>query len=220
MATNKSELASLVDEHIRKSIGMSTGRLQAVATADLDALALQLKAGPPLIRYRVGGYYGANGPVSTLLLTEDQMVLGPILVQQYCVAEEIGIDVTTAASEGNLYTALYRDSGSGYPDTLVHASAALGITTGFKSTTGLEIELTPGIYWGGAVCNQVTTTVATVRSIATSSPYVGETNGANDINNAAYASTTTVTGAPPATFSYAALVVAQAPKLLFKVKSS
>lgn len=220
MPIGKSELAGIVDEYDRKARGMTVSRLQQVADADLDAMATLIKIGPPTPRYRVGGYYGGGGPVGTLLLTEDQMVLGPIPIHQFCVIDAIGIDVTTAGTEGNLYTALYADRGDGYPGNLIHASAALTVTAAFKETTGLAIELPPGLYWGGALCNQVTTTVATVRSIASSSPYVGETAGANDINNAGYASTTTLTGAPPSNFNFAPLVVAAAPKLLLKVAAT
>lgn len=225
MATgvSRADLASFVDRMRRKGEGASISRLQRVSTADLDALAtLMDTSGPPLIKYRIGGWYsGEGGSISTLLLTEDQLVVGPILVEQFCVVEEIGVDVTTAGSEGNLYTALYADNGNGYPGALIHASAALTVTPGaFKSTAALDIELPPGLYWGGAVCNQVTTTVATVRSLIGNSPYVGETAGANDVAMAGYASPATVTGAPPATFSSTVAVVGAVPRLMFKIKNT
>lgn len=218
MVITKAELAPLVEEHLSKRLGVSTSRLQEVASADLDALASLLRIGPPLRKHRVGGFYGPDGAYDTLLLTEDQLVLGPLVWEEFAVIEEIGIDVTTAGTEGNLYTAIYADRGDGYPGSLIHASAALAVTTGFKSTASLDIELPPGLYWVGAVCNQVTTTVATVRSLVNNSPYVGETAGANDINKAAYAFAN-VTGAPAsASITGAETVVAEAPNVLLKIK--
>jgi hypothetical protein len=217
---SKSDFAAAVQTHESKRLGMSTSRLQKVATADVDPLLELIKVGPPIARHRVGGFYGGDGgAISTLLLTEDVLVVGPIVWEEFAVIEEIGIDVTTAGSEGNLYTALYADRGDGYPGELIHASAALTVTPGaFKSTASLDIELPPGLYWGGAVCNQVTTTVATVRSLTNNSRYVGETAGANDVATAGY-SQAAVTGAPPTNFTDTATVVGAVPRLLMKIKS-
>jgi hypothetical protein len=214
-----SEVSPLIEQNIKRRVGISSKELTALSSAELDALILLLKAGPPMGKYRVGGFYGGEGHISTTLLTEDRLLVGPILIDRYIKVEEIGIDVTTAASEGNLYTALYRDRGDGYPGAIIHKSAALAITTGFKSTASLDIELTPGLYWGGVVCNQVTTTVATVRSLICNSRFIGETAGANDVDMASYAEDT-VTGAPNDAFSSTAIVAATAPRLLMKVKQA
>src|SRR5687768_17363255 len=173
-----SEISPLIEQMLKKKAGISSKDLVDLSSAELDEIVAQLKAGPPTAKYRAGGFYGGEGPVGTLLLTEDVMVVGPILIEKYIVVDEIGIDVTTAGTEGNFYTALYRDRGDGYPGALIHASAALTVTQAFKSTASLDVELAPGLYWGGAVCNQVTTTVATVRSLANNSRFIGETAGA------------------------------------------
>lgn len=213
-----SEVSPLIEQMLKKKVGISSKDLVDLTSAELDEVVAQLKAGPPTARYRVGGFYGGDGgAISTLLLTEDVMVVGPILIEKYIVVNEIGVDITTAASEGNFYTALYRDRGDGYPGALIHASAALAITTGFKSTASLDIELTPGLYWGGAVCNQVTTTVATVRSLTNNSRFVGETAGANDVATAGY-SEAAVTGAPSSTFTSTPTVVGAVPRLLLGIK--
>lgn len=218
--TGASDIAGAVDEYDRKARGMTVGRLQKVQTADIPTMNNLVRIGPPQPRYRVGGFYGAEGPVGTLLLTSQQLVLSPLPIHQFITVDEIGVDVTTAGTEGSLYTAIYADRGDGYPGNLVHTSGVLTSTPGaYKTTAGLEIELPPGLYWGGVVVNGVITTAPTVRAIVTSSKYVGETAGANDINNAAYASTSTVAGAPPATFNFAPLVVAVAPKILLKVSN-
>jgi hypothetical protein len=214
-----SEISPLIQANIVKRAGISSTQLQDLSSAELDELVTQLKLGPAMARYRVGGFYSGEGTVSTLLLTEDVMVVGPVLIEKYVVVDEIGIDVTTAGTEGNLYTALYRDRGDGYPGALLHTSAALTVTQAFKSTSSLDVELAPGLYWAGAVCNQVTTTVATVRALVNNSRFVGETAGANDIDAAGY-SEAAVTGAPPAAFTATATVVAKAPKLLLKIKQA
>lgn len=220
MANSSKAFAGLVNRMAQKMVGVDSARLQKfTAQADIDTITENLKLGVPVAKYRTGLYYGGVGSISTLLLTEDVMVLGPVMIESFMVVEEIGVDVTTAGTEGNLYTALYRDRGDGYPGAVIHESAALAVTAGFKSTTGLSIPLTPGLYWAGALCNQVTTTVATVRSLLNNSPYVGETAGANDVNIAGY-SEAALTATPPATFTDTVTTVAAVPRVLMKCKSS
>lgn len=211
-----SEIAKLVEQSRRSNYPVSL-RSGDLSQTQIDQVATTLKSGGLNARYRVGGYYGGEGSYDTLLLTEDQQVAGPILWEDFAIVEEIGVDVTTAGTEGNLYVAVYNDAG-GYPGALVHVSAALAVTVGFKSTTGLSIAMAPGLYWASVVCNQVTTTVATVRSLVNNSRFVGETSGANDINKAAYA-ITGITGAPSGNFGATVAVVAEAPNVLFKIKS-
>lgn len=217
---SKSEFAAAVTDYTAKMLGMSTSRLQRMSDADVENALKLIKIGPPQARHRVGGFYGPDGgSISTLTLTEDVMVATPIQWDQFAVVEEIGVDVTTQGSEGNLYVALYADRGDGYPGEAIHRSAALAVTTGFKSTASLDIELPPGLYWGAVVCNQVTTTVATVRSVAGNSRFIGETAGANDVAMAAY-SEAAVTGVPSLNFTSTPTVVAAGPRVLMKVKSA
>ncbi len=214
-----SEISPLIQEIIRKAVGISSNDLRGLTSAELDGIILSLKAGPPITKYRVGGWYSGEGAQDTLLLTNQVLVLGPILVEKYIVVEEIGCDITTTGTEGNFYTAIYRDRGDGYPGSLVHASAALGVTAVFKSTSGLSVKLTPGLYWGGVVVNSVVTTAATVRSLINNSKYVGGINGTDDIDFAGY-SEAAVTGAPNANFTSTPTVVGEVPRLVFKVKNA
>lgn len=222
MTTTKSELAKLITEvYERDALGVSTTRLMDFTDAQVDTIATLIKTSGRALNtpHRIGGYYSGEGTQDTLTLTEDLMVVGPVVVDEFISVSEIGVDVTTAGSEGNLYTALYADTGNGYPGALIHKSAALAVTTGFKSTASLTtILLPPGLYWAGAVCNQVTTTVATVRSLINNSVYVGETAGANDVDCAGY-SMAAQTGAPPDTFGSTAAVVGEVPRVFLKVGS-
>ena len=214
-----SEISPLIQENVRKSVGMSSNDLNGLSSAELDTIVTLLKAGPSRAKYRVGGYYGAEGPIDTLLMTEDQLIVVPIVVERFIVVEEIGVDVTTAGTEGDLYIALYADRGDSYPGASIHISAAKAVTTTFKSTTGLDIELPPGLYWAGAVVNQVTTTVATLRSVLNSYGCVGLAAGTDDTNSCGYAEAA-VTGAPNATFTSTVTVVGEGPRVLFKVKQA
>lgn len=212
-----SEISPLIQELMRKAIGMSSADVNGLSSAELDTIITLLKKGPARAKYRVGGFYGAEGPIDTHLMTEDQLIVAPIVVDRFIVIEEIGVDVTTAGTEGDLYTALYADRGDAYPGAVIHKSAALAVTTGFKSTASLDIELPPGLYWAGAVVNQVTTTVATLRSVLNSYRCVGLAAGADDTNSCGYAQAS-VTGAPPDSFSATVAVVGEAPRILVKVK--
>lgn len=215
----KQDFGRLIRGCTERRVGVSTGRLYTLTSqSDIDLVADLLKRGPAMRKRRNGLYYCGEGAIDTLLLTEDLEVVGPIVVDEFCIVEEIGIEVSTAGTEGDLYTSLRRDRGDGYPGDLIHVSAAKTVTTGFKNTTGLSIPLPPGIYWAGAVCNQVTTTVATVRSLINNSPYVGHTAGASAANAAGYAQAS-VTGAPPTAFSDTATNAAEAPMVKLKVKS-
>lgn len=216
---DKSTAAGPVELLARNKLGVSVSRLQKLSTTDLDLAISALKANAPNTRYRVGGYYGpGDGPVGTLLMTNQQMVLGPMMIESFFVTNEVGIDVTTAGTEGNLYVAIYLDNGSGYPGALYYTTPALTVTPGaFKSTAALAIPLTPGLYWVGCLVNGVVTTAPTIRTLATNSRFVGETAGANDINTAGYASPSTLSTTPPASFPSTVLVVAQAPRVMLGV---
>jgi len=216
----KQDFGRLIRGLSERAVGVSSGRLYRLSTqADIDLAASCLEKGPPIIKKRAGLYYSGEGAIDTLLLTEDVEVVGPFIVEEFCIIEEIGVEVSTAGTEGNLYTSLREDRGDGYPGDLIHTSAALAVSLGFKSTTGLTIPLVPGLYWAGAVCNQVTTTVATVRSLLNNSPHVGHTAGASSANAAGYTQAT-ITAAPPTTFSDTAANAVEVPMVKFKVKSN
>lgn len=218
MANNK-EFASLIRQHERKRLGVSAGRLQKYTSqVDIDQIAATLAAQDgPVGKYRPGLYYGPDGAIGTLLMTNQTEVTGPMMLESFMEVGEIGIDVTTAGTEGSLYTVVRRDRGDGFPGDIVHISAALTVTPGaFKSTSGLKLPLVPGLYWVGCAVFGVVTTAPTIRSLANNSPYVGETAGANDINTAAY-QTTGVVAAPSGNFNDTTFtVVAAAPRVMLK----
>lgn len=215
---DKSTIAAAAELYARNKLGVSVSRLQQLSTTDIDTVISEFKAGSPNARYRVGGYVGSgDGPISTLLMTNQQMVLGPLIVEDFFVANEVGIDVTTAGTEGSLYVCIYLDRGDGYPGTLLYTTPALTVTPGaFKSTAALTLPLVPGLYWAGCLVNGVVTTAPTIRTIASNSRYVLETAGANDINTAAY-SAGSLASTPPTAFPATPAVVAQAPRVMIGV---
>ena len=143
-----------------------------------------------------------------------------MVFDSYMVAEEIGVDTTTAGTEGNLYVVVYTDN-EGAPGNLVYTTPALSVLgTTFKSATGLNVPFVPGLYWVGCLINGVVTTAATVRSVANNSRYIGETAGGNDIAMSAYITAATLASTPPAIFPAISAVAAAAPRILFKCKST
>lgn len=215
---NAREFATLLKLQERERQGVSVSRLMKYTTqADIDQIAATLATQDgPIGKFRSGLYYGPDGAIGTLLLTNATEVSGPMVLDSFMECGEIGIDVTTAGTEGSLYTVLRRDRGDGYPGDIIHVSAALTSTPGaFKSTSGLKIPLVPGLYWVGVALHGVITTAATVRSLVNNSPYVGETAGANDVNTAAYQQTG-IAAQPSGAFSDTVATVAQAPRVMLK----
>lgn len=213
------DFAGLLNRNAQKALGVDSSRLGKFTTqADIDAIASRLKAGPPIGKVRTGLYYAPQGNIDTLLLTNQVEVTGPLKLDSFAVIEEIGVEVSTAGTEGSLFTVLRQDRGDGYPGDIVHVSAALAVTTGFKSTTALTIPLTPGLYWAGVALFGVVTTAATVRSVINNSPYVGHTAGASAANAAGYTQSGIV-AAPSGAFSDTAANAAEAPFVKLKIKS-
>lgn len=218
MAT-KEEFAALVEANERKAQGVSVSRLQNLTVqADIDAAATRLKAGPAIGRVRPALYYAPQGAIDTLLLTNGTEVTGPLMLDSFAIVEEIGVEVSTAGTEGSLYTVLREDRGDGYPGAIVHVSAALAVSLGFKSTTTLTVPLTPGLYWAGVAVHGVITTAPTVRSLINNSPYVGHTAGASAANAAGY-SQSGIAAQPSGLFNDAVTNAAEAPFVKLKVKS-
>lgn len=217
---NISEVSAYIQEAARKRIGISSADLSGFSSTDLDDVIARMKPGPARAKYKVGGYYGVEGPISTLLMTDDQMVLAPFVVDRLITVEEVGVDVTTAGSGGNLYTAIYNDRGDCYPGDLIHKSAALAVTAAFQSTTGLTLRFPPGIYWVGTHNSGAVTTPVTVRCVATSFRFMPLAAGADDTDAAAFAQAVTADSVPPSTFTTTVTVVGKAPRVLFKVKQA
>jgi hypothetical protein len=215
---DKGQIAQYIELMARNKLGVSVSRLQTLSTTDIDTVIAELKAGSNNAKYRVGGYVGSgDGPIGTLLMTNQQLVVGPLVVDDFFVANEVGIDVTTAGTEGSLYACIYLDRGDGYPGQLLYTTPALTSTPGaFKSTAALTLPLVPGLYWAGCLVNGVITTAPTIRTVASNSRYVLETAGANDINTAGY-SAGSLASTPPTSFPSTPAVVAQAPRVMLGV---
>lgn len=220
MVNSAKDFAGLLNRNTQKAVGVNSARLQNFTSqTDIDTIVANLKAGPPIAKLRTGLYYCGEGVIDTQITVNQTEQTAPVLIESFAVFEEIGVEVSTAGTEGSLYTVLRRDRGDGYPGDIIHVSAALAVTTGFKSTTGLTIPLTPGLYWAGVAINGVVTTAATVRSLVNNSPLVGHTAGASSANAAGY-SQTGVTAVPTGAFSDTAANITEAPMVKLKVKSS
>lgn len=214
---DKSEIAQYVELYARNKLGMSVSRLQKLSTTDLDSVIAMLKASANNVDYRVGGFYGPEGPLSTFLMVNQQMNVGPLQIDNFIVASDIGVEVTTAGTEGNLYIVIYADRGDGYPGNLVYTTAAQVVTgTSFRGGSSLTQPITPGLYWVGCLVNGVVTTAPTVRSLTQNSKYVGQTAGAGSTANAGY-SAGSLASTPPTTFPSTVTVAASAPRVMIGV---
>lgn len=215
---NFREFATLLRQHERKRLGVSAGRLQKyTAQADIDQIAATLAAqAGPVGQIRAGLYYSPDGNLGTTLMTNGTEITGPLMLDSFMECGEIGIHVTTAGTEGSLYTVLRRDRGDGYPGDIVHVSAAQTVTLGaFKSTTGLKLPLVPGLYWAGVAVHGVITTAPTIRTVTNNSTWVGDTGNTNATNLAGY-SQSGIAAQPAGNFSDTVTPIATAPRLMLK----
>lgn len=215
-----SEISPLIQEHIRKKVGISSAEMNGYSSSDLDTIVTQLKAGPARSKYKVGGYYGGEGVISTLALTDDTLVVGPVVIDKLITVEEIGVDVTSAGTGGNLYVAVYYDRGDGYPGALMYKTGALAVTGAFQSATGLTLRFAPGIYWMGAHNSGAVTGTATVRALASSSRWVPLAAGGDDTDSCGYSYTEAADSVPLDPFTSTMTVVGKVPRVLFKVKQA
>jgi hypothetical protein len=215
-----SEVSAYIQERLRKLVGISSAELNGMTSTDLDDIITRLKPGPARAKYKVGGYYGVEGPISTLLMTDDTMALAPLVIEKFVVVEEVGVDVTTTGSGGSLYTAIYNDRGDCYPGALIHKSAALAVTAAFQSTTGLTLKLPPGLYWVGTHNSGAVVTPVTVRCVATSFRCMPLAAGADDTDAAAFTQAVTADSVPPDTFTSTVTVAGKAPRVVLKIKQA
>jgi hypothetical protein len=211
---DKADVAKYVELYARNKLGMSVGRLQKLSTTDLDTVVAELKASANNTRYRVGGFYGPDGPLGTFLTVNQQINVGPMVIDTFMTASDVGVEVSTAGTEGNLYICIYADNGTGYPGSLLYTTAAQVVTgTTFRGGSGLTLPLTPGLYWAGTLVNGVVTTAPTVRSVTQNSKFVGQTAGAGSTATAGY-SATGLASTPPTNFPATVTVAAAAPRVM------
>lgn len=214
---DKTTIATQVELYARNKLGVSVSRLQRLSDADRDKVVTEFKANVNNSRYRVGNFYGPEGPLGTFLTVNQQMNVGPIQIDTFFVASDIGVEVTTAGTEGNLYIVVYNDRGDGYPGTLQYTTAAQVVTgTSFRGGSTLTEPFVPGLYWIGVLVNGVVTTAPTVRAVTQNSKYVGQTAGAGSTANAGYAATG-LSSTPPTVFPSTVTVAASAPRVMFGI---
>jgi len=109
---------------------------------------------------------------STRLSVPITLRASPMIVDSGMVIDQIGVEVSTAASPTtNLCRiGIYRDDGNVYPNTLVAGSdvATFDGTAGLKTNTfASPIKLTRGLYWMAYACQDAATTEPTFRAVAT-----------------------------------------------------
>lgn len=215
-----SVIAQYLELYARNKLGVSVNRLQKLSTTDSDTAITELKAGANNTRYRVGGYVGPGGALSTTLMVNQELWVTPFQVDTFFVANELGIENSVAGTEGNLYACIYLDNGNCYPGQLLATTTAQLVTgTSFKSQAGLSIPLVPGLYWLGALVNGVVTTAPTIRTITENSRYVASATGAGSTSLAGYKATAQAS-TPPTQFPATVSVIAAGPRVMLGVASN
>lgn len=96
----------------------------------------------------------------------------PFVVSKVMTVDQMAINVTTvgAGGAGTARVGIYADNGNNYPGALVvDAGTAVTTSTGVKTfTTGLPVDIDPGLYWLAYVHGN-STTAPTVRAFAVAS---------------------------------------------------
>lgn len=173
-----------------------------------------------------GLYYQATPSVSLSVITTGTGTFRatPFVVPRAVTLSRIGLEVTVAGDVGSLVRlGIYADNGSGYPDALVlDAGTVAGDAVGVAENT-ISQALTPGLYWVGAVAQNVTTTQPSIRGIATTSgatapqmPLSTSTPATNSLSSVGFAGLS-ITGALPSTFPSTVNVSTSAPRIFVKV---
>jgi hypothetical protein len=102
------------------------------------------------------GMWYPNAPdrPSASAMTDGRAYMVPLWVPVAFTLTAMGIYVTTQIAASSIQAAVYDDDDGGLPGTRlldVNSGATWDSTsTGFKTTTGLSLALTPGMYWIGA----------------------------------------------------------------------
>jgi hypothetical protein len=90
-------------------------------------------------------------PGNAAALTAGQIRFIPWWVPRSLTLAEIGIWITTGAGSSTMVAAVYDDDNSGKPGTRlldINSGAAWDTSSsGFKTTTGLSLAVSPGFYW-------------------------------------------------------------------------
>lgn len=126
---------------------------------ELGAWGRNVFAGPILRsgRYYFGHMTGGNTGGSTFDATRP--VFGVLIARRAVTLDRIGISVTTAAASTVARLGIYRDTGTGFPGTLLLDAGEVDCSTTGGKEIVISQALTPGIYWLTMMTNGSTITI-------------------------------------------------------------
>lgn len=147
------------------------------------------------------------------------MFLRPLLIDKTCIADFIGIEVTTVAASGTARLGIYNSGDDSFPSSLLLDAGTVSTTT----TTGwreiaISQVLQPGLYWL-AVVSQGTNWFTSRASQSGGLMPVGRNTGNQAANVTAYNGllhSGSVTGALPSTYSFQ-IMADRVPRVMVRI---
>jgi hypothetical protein len=167
-----------------------------------------------------GLYFSAqnnSGTNTNNTLTNGTLRLAPIFVPRTVTINSIAAEITAIGDSGStLRFGIYADDGTGYPGTLISEGGTIPADTIAVSASTVNIFLSTGIYWIGAVLQGVTITQPTVRTNGNVTSPIGfqilpSAAGANQCYTQ-----TGVVGALPSTFTTSPAGAGQMPRIFVR----
>lgn len=139
--------------------------------------------------------------------TSSSLTLGSLRVLPWVVTEPISIDrigaeVTTIGETGSKFRiGIYRDTGACAPGSLLLDAGVINGDSATAQELTIDLDLDPGVYWVGGVCQVASSPLPTMRTVSTYQPPVPMFSLSVPTGTFAGYSMASVTGALPSTFT-------------------
>lgn len=184
----------------------------------------------PWLTTKSGGFIEGSSQLNTTLPANGLLKLTPFIISKPCAFQAVGAEFTVAGDVPSLFNmAIYADDGTGFPGALVSNPGSISTGTGNAGTvptagtpgvyfaTGLNIPLSPGVYWWGGAVQGVTVTAPTMRTGVVNQGFIPASNIAPLPGGSILGyQMSGVTAAPPANFQnfLAASTVFSCPRMV------
>lgn len=183
----------------------------------------------PSYRHRLGNaeWYTVPGPVSTLLLTDQQQLFVPYYFAEQVTLDRVGVEVTTGgtAASSVIRVGIYKDAGLNYarPGELqVDLGTLDGNPVAFTSITpSSSLVIKQGLVWF-SVCQQANpATKSTIRTVTSPTvPFINLSHGttaAAATQAVAYAKASTSGAFADVTSATTLTTVSAGPRVQFRI---
>lgn len=171
------------------------------------------------------GYQFTIGATSTT--TNGTLAVGNFRCHSWQVTQpvtltRIGAEVTAVGDAGSkVRLGIYADNGAGYPGALLVDAGTIAGDSATVQEIAINLKLTPGVYWVGAVIQNVTTTQPTLTCPTSSGAVPPVTSTTTTIPTVGSARlgyvATSVTGALPTAFPPGSSNAGAVPRTFVKV---